>query len=927
MKNIQLLAFVLTLLATATAHAQGFRHFYDIDHIYSMPALANTPDGGYVFSAFTSSEFQTGYLIRTDAQGDTLWARAYPMPKTDNPKAAKVFVLPNGNFALCVYPVITGYTTTMLFDSAGVLLNSRTFLGKSPLSPVGNEFFLLQPNWDSTYNVIRLAADMSTLWEKKVQPAPVSKQPDKSIMDMTTTNDAGFCLLINFDSTAQFPQTPRLIKFDLNGDIQWEHGYGLTNYVYGGNLKQAPNGDFIFDNQGNGTVLLRTDEQGNLLWNTKIMQANGTIALLQDGGIALLGSDLNLPWPWRLTRVDAAGNELFSKNIPIGNSVTIGYGLTTTPDGGLMICSTYGFPVRGMLAKTDANGKIYDVTVQGKVYFDRNHDCLQSPLDITLAGWLVTATNGAATESAITDTSGFYELSMPLGDFSLQIHPISAIWKPCDNGIYTFTSSAPDTIEQDFLVQDSALCSLLDVALGTNALRRCQVTTYEVAWSNKGTFFAENASIAVILPPEINFISASKPLASQAGDTLWFDLGTVDVNQRGKFWIRGYVDCDSTQLGQTLCTKVHIFPDTLCARPGGWSGARVVADSRCLGDTLVEFSLKNIGDAPTQTLDYIITEDHVVLNSGNFNLNPGEARLMLRPANGTTQRIEAEQEPGYPFSSLPSAAREGCGGWNSLRLINQFPLDDAEPFTDIDCREIIGSYDPNDKQGLPLGYGAEHLIEPGTELTYLIRFQNTGTDTAFLIEVRDTLSPWLDPTTVQTGAASHDFTWNMRGGNALSFRFENILLPDSNVNEPGSHGFIQFRVKPKNNAPLGTLIENSASIYFDFNAPVLTNTTTHQLGHDFYTVLILDLPDHKTGIPVQVYPNPFRDRTHLILSAAAEGIYQFKLFDTAGRLVHTQELHGVQMEFFSEGLRDGCYWFELLDTAGGLKACGKILKY
>ncbi|MBK8339974.1 MAG: VCBS repeat-containing protein [Flavobacteriales bacterium] len=42
---------------------------------------------------------------------------------------------------------------------------------------------------------------------------------------------------------------------------------------------------------------------------------------------------------------------------------------------------------------------------------------------------------------------------------------------------------------------------------------------------------------------------------------------------------------------------------------------------------------------------------------------------------------------------------------------------------------VLCAVDPNDKQALPVGVGADHLTEMGTELVYTIRFQNTGEHT------------------------------------------------------------------------------------------------------------------------------------------------------------------------------------------------------
>src|SRR5690606_34406594 len=111
----------------------------------------------------------------------------------------------------------------------------------------------------------------------------------------------------------------------------------------------------------------------------------------------------------------------------------------------------------------------------------------------------------------------------------------------------------------------------------------------------------------------------------------------------------------------------------------------------------------------------------------------------------------------------------------------------------------------------------------GTFIHYLIRFQNTGTDTAFNVVVTDTLDARLDAASFQMLEVSHPALIK-RNLQELSFEFHNILLPDSNVNEPMSHGYIKFRVRPVSTLLDGDEVNNHASIYFDYNLPVVTNT-------------------------------------------------------------------------------------------------------
>jgi hypothetical protein len=113
----------------------------------------------------------------------------------------------------------------------------------------------------------------------------------------------------------------------------------------------------------------------------------------------------------------------------------------------------------------------------------------------------------------------------------------------------------------------------------------------------------------------------------------------------------------------------------------------------------------------------------------------------------------------------------------------------------------------------------------------VIRFQNTGTDVAYKVVVVDTLSADLDVSTLQLGSCRIPYKVQVsgKGRPVLTFTFNNILLPDSNANEPASHGYIQFSIKPKAGLPEKTRIENFADILFDYNEPVRTNTTFNTL--------------------------------------------------------------------------------------------------
>ncbi len=140
------------------------------------------------------------------------------------------------------------------------------------------------------------------------------------------------------------------------------------------------------------------------------------------------------------------------------------------------------------------------------------------------------------------------------------------------------------------------------------------------------------------------------------------------------------------------------------------------------------------------------------------------------------------------------------------------------------CFTVVGSFDPNDKSVSPVG-----IMEINSDrwLTYLVRFQNTGTASAQNIYITDTLSQLVDWSTFSILSYSHEPTVQLTNGGVLTFDFPNINLPDSNANEPASHGYVQYKIRAKDSLILGSEINNTANIFFDFNPPVITNTTAN----------------------------------------------------------------------------------------------------
>jgi uncharacterized repeat protein (TIGR01451 family) len=135
---------------------------------------------------------------------------------------------------------------------------------------------------------------------------------------------------------------------------------------------------------------------------------------------------------------------------------------------------------------------------------------------------------------------------------------------------------------------------------------------------------------------------------------------------------------------------------------------------------------------------------------------------------------------------------------------------------------VVSSFDPNDKSASP----TSTLDVNGDKwLTYKIRFQNTGTAVADNIYILDTISSQLDISTFTLLSYSHPALVQIFNNRVAKFNFPNINLPDSTSNELASHGYIEYKIKANDTIAVNNTISNTAYIYFDFNSPVITNTT------------------------------------------------------------------------------------------------------
>ncbi|HKR03833.1 MAG TPA: T9SS type A sorting domain-containing protein [Bacteroidia bacterium] len=202
---------------------------------------------------------------------------------------------------------------------------------------------------------------------------------------------------------------------------------------------------------------------------------------------------------------------------------------------------------------------------------------------------------------------------------------------------------------------------------------------------------------------------------------------------------------------------------------------------------------------------------------------------------------------------------------------------------------VTSSADPNDKI-VSDSILTTTQVASQTYLDYIIRFQNTGTDTAVNVMITDNISRHLDMTTFEYRNASHPVQADYQQASRLIiFHFDNIQLADSNVNEPLSHGFVHYRIKPYDTLTAGHNIVNKAAIFFDFNLPVITNTVKTRI------VLPVSVEENQSAfLSFRVYPNPAGNQlivTDYLLTGEEGEVIVYDLF---GREVYQSKVSATE---------------------------------
>ena len=724
MKTKLILYFALNFIFLFAAKAQIWENTYGTPTLGEQATdLVETTNGDIIVVGLhaTNSQF---IAVRISPDGEEIWQQIYSL-------------------LLSPDAILNAFTVSITQASDGGYILAWSEIYENSIN--------------SQYSMYKINDNGTILWSKgHLSPSEVK------IYDISATADGGYILAGSTDT--DFLETQVVVaKMDVAGDTLWTRSYfNNSTFTQAREIIELPEGGYILTgvDQGN-TLLLKLDANGNSLWNQNFPGGTGeSICLSPDGGYAIASNqkliktdiDGNIMWEY-----EAGDEESFKSIAPTNDGGYICTGTNLLPivgfvsghviglklyedgstdwrhdfsspyleaalgtvvlqasDGNYIFAGFAGTDVSSLDQILVIKSAGYPFKLSGNVFIDENFNCINDNETVWLLNSVVTVSRNEQTYYLSINENGEYRINLDSLEYTVNlIVPDNGLWTACqENTLIDFTTS--DDVELDLGLQSLFDCPSMMVDISTPFLRRCFENTYTVFYGNSGTTLAENSSVDITLDTYLTYLSSSIPFASVDGNTYTFELGNLDIGEIGNFQITTFLDCDSTILGQTHCTTAHIFPDTICTPiDPNWDGSIVEVDAICTQDQ-ISFFIKNVGNGDMlASKDFIITEDVIMYDMGDFQLGSGQMQQFDIPTNGATYRLMAQQVDGYPGNSNPSVFVEGCvpfGDDFSIGFPNMFPEDDEEAFISIDCQENIGSYDPNDKRGFPKGYGEEYFI-------------------------------------------------------------------------------------------------------------------------------------------------------------------------------------------------------------------------
>lgn len=953
----RIVLFFAFFITSFTVFSQGFIKNYGGNTTDIGSAAVQTPDGGFAIGSISESFGVKTFdmlLTRVDFEGKVLWNKTYGGNFKD--QCFDIATANDGGFVLAGYSDIEGGANpnnqfyVVKTDIAGNETWSRKFGNANDdkasaiiASKSGNYIGV-----GSTFNgidydayIFVLDKNGQTVWSYATGGAG-----NQDARDVVEVSD-GYVFVGTTqtkDASGKLDKNVLVVKVSKSGVPLSFKTYGGADLDEGNSIAVTKDNGFIIAGRTKKNIdilALRIDADGNEIW-TKSFGGNFedeaySVVANQDGSFTLAGNQATnaVNIDGYLIKIDKDGTKIWSQNIGQSTRYEAFNNIIATSDGGYFMTGSSGDLTNDIYCvKTNGSGVAASGIIKGKVFFDKITNCKYDNGETTLGDWLISVKSKKQNYVAYSKANGDFSVAVDTGEYDVTLLLQNSYWKKvCQTSFSAKIDQATDTVNIDFPVRAAVNCPNMEVNVSTPKLTRCATNTYSVSFCNRGTENATNSYIIVEFDEFFDDIQFGLANVQSLGNNKFrCNLNTIPSGICGKFNVSATLDknCNSTILGQTHTVSAHIYPDTICASPNAnWDGSSMEVSAKCQNNQAV-FTVKNIGKNASTPKNGLVIEDDIIFKTQNIpTLLPNASQDYIFDAKGKTIRMIVEQAIGHPGSSYPTVAIEGCGAVGdtfSTGYVLQFNEDDGNPFVSVCKQESVGAANKNDKTGFPKGFRAERFVSDSTIIDYQISFKNTYGKTIEKISIIDTLSSFLDPTSIYEILSSHNYILTFPSPNVVQFTFDKINLPDSAANVLLANGFVKFKILQRSDKPDGAIINNRAIIHFDGEPTVATNLTKHTVKKNFKNfikTLTVQNSEYQY-ISVKVYPNPFAENATIILEGENFETLEFELFDLLGQKVRSEKFDNNEFNFARNGLSAGVYLFRINQNGKNIKV-GKIM--
>lgn len=350
---------------------------------------------------------------------------------------------------------------------------------------------------------------------------------------------------------------------------------------------------------------------------------------------------------------------------------------------------------------------------------------------------------------------------------------------------------------------------------------------------------------------------------------------------------------------------IHIFNSHITLPVPGNNYVQLIAieNDGTIAEDSIQFGYAHDGQMP------FVSSSGITLTQPNAGLAPNwynntSTVAVLNPGQWASTFITYAVPTNIPLGTVVNF-------WDSTVYAAPMSnwLTDYSPWNNVKAFDtiVVGSFDPNMKEVSPHGLGSMgYITSNDTVLDYVIHFQNTGTWPATKIVVVDTLDADLNWESLKPGYSNHNYTATMDMNGVVSFTFNNINLPPASAFPIGSIGVVAYSIHTKKNLAQGTQFTNSAAIYFDYNPPIITNTTINTINDAIGVAEIKS----KDGQMI-LFPNPAGESCTIKWNSFLDGRGSLEVYDMQGSHVMSQNVEMVKgentMNISLDQLRTGLY--------------------